>query len=150
MTSNRIRQDVEGGSYGHADLAFWENDVDAVRQMLAAMNPGKVRVAGQTFTAIANRMRTSVELIYNQAQRISENWSGEPAQQAMEQMQKTYNQANEIYSKSYQSGGAMTTHAEMMQSYKDNPPEEAGGGGLLGGALDVVSTVSPGVGAARN
>ncbi len=157
MNDRRITAIVEGGEdWGgnHADLAVWENDVEAVRAMLQAMRPQDVDRASAAFNRVASRMTTSVELLYNQATKLTEAWGGEAAQNAMRQMQKTYDQANEISSKSRESGGAMAAHAEMMRSYQANPPEEAGGGGIMGGVVKVASAVSPavavGAGAASN
>jgi uncharacterized protein YukE len=145
----RIRAIVEGGQEwggNHDDLAVWENDVEAVRAMLRDMRPGEVDQSAAAYNKVAARMQTSVELLYNQATKLAEAWGGEAAQNAMRQLQKTYDQANEIRAKSQQTGGAMSVHADMMRSYQANPPEEAGGGGIMGGIVKVASAVSPAVG----
>jgi uncharacterized protein YukE len=143
MTDNRIRQNVQGGEDwgGHADLAVWEDDIEKVKAILRGMHPENVDRASGAFGRVASRMYSSVELIYNQASKLTEAWSGDAAKSAMEQMQKTYDQANEIYSKSSQTSTAMSDHAGMMRSYQANPPQGAGGveqgiaavaGGLFG------------------
>ena len=151
MTSNnRIQQHVQGGEdWGgnHADLAVWEDDVEAVRAMLQKMRPQDVDRAAAAFNRVANRMRTSVELLYNQASKMSEAWGGEAAKGAMQTMQRAYDQANEIHNKSSETSSAMSRHAGMMRSYQANPPEKAGGGGIMGGIVHAASYVSPAVAA---
>ncbi|MBO0882384.1 MAG: hypothetical protein J2P17_19025, partial [Mycobacterium sp.] len=146
MTSNRIQQNVQGGDWGGASwYQVWQDDIEKVKSMLQKMRPEDVDTASGAYSRVSSRIYESVQLLYDQAGKMSQSWSGEAAQGAMRQMQAAYDDGYEIYDKSSQTSAAMSSHAEMMRSYKSNPPEPAGGGGFMGGVVNVVSAVSPGV-----
>ncbi|WP_187233755.1 hypothetical protein [Actinomadura sp. HBU206391] len=126
----RSEQISTGGSEigGGNSVFFWENQYEELKKIVMEMKPGQVETAGAAFTAMATRMYESVELIYKQARRLSEHWGGNDAVAAMKQMQKAYDQANEIYRKSHQTGSALETHAKMQKSWQ----ESMGGGHWYG------------------
>ncbi|GAA2086240.1 hypothetical protein [Actinomadura alba] len=108
------------GIGGWNSLKVWENQYDALKQIINGMQPEPVQKAGAAYTAVSKRMEDTVELIYDQSRRLAEHWGGKDAVAAMTQMQKAYEQAKEIYTESQRTGNALTSHSQMQQSWKDN------------------------------
>lgn len=125
------------GGFLHAGAA-----VNKVREIVLNTHPDKVKTAGETYTAIANRMSTTIETVYAQTQSMTQAWSGKDAEACLKQMQKMYDQAYEIYDKSSTTGSALTDHATKLQWYKDHVPGGGAVNGLSGGEA-VLGVVSP-------
>jgi hypothetical protein len=88
------------------------------------MKPERVESAGRAYSAVANRMYETVGLLFNQSQKLAENWGGDDADAAMKKMQKAYQQAQEIYNKSFDTGSALSGHAEMQRSWQSSLGDE--------------------------
>jgi uncharacterized protein YukE len=140
MSGDNKIQYGDGGFMGgflHAGAA-----VNKVREIVLNTHPDKVRTAGETYTAISNRMSTTIETVYTQTQAMGQHWSGKDAEACLKQMQKMYDQAYEIYDKSSTTGSALTDHATKLQWYRDHVPGGGAVNGLSGGEA-VLGIVSP-------
>src|SRR5690348_1649836 len=100
-----------------------------MNQILDAMQPEAVDAAGQKYKAVAGRMNTTISDLYKHAQTLSEHWGGDDADGAMKNMQKMYNQAQQIQSTSDTTGWTLTGHAKTMANFKkpENRPKDASG-----------------------
>jgi hypothetical protein len=116
---HHIRAEANASHWGHGGWQVWENDYEALLKIVRSTDPGHVASAGAAYLAIFNRMNETVGLLYSQAQKLAENWGGADADAAMKQMQKAYEQANEISTKSSGTGNALNAHATMLTSWKN-------------------------------
>ncbi|GAA2426977.1 hypothetical protein GCM10010191_44590 [Actinomadura vinacea] len=117
----QIRQDVGGASDGIGgwnSLKIWEDQFDKLKELVDAMRPGTVKTAGEKYTGMSNAMYDSVSLLHNQSYKIIEAWGGDDARQAMEQMNKAYRAALEVYEKGRATGQALTTHAQTQTQWQ--------------------------------
>jgi uncharacterized protein YukE len=99
-------------------LGFAGNNFDEFKKVINNMQPARVDAAGDAYQQVANRMKTTLETIYNQAKVLRDHWGGEAADQQMQQMQKLYDQAFEIHRVSTQTAGALKAHAKMQASWQ--------------------------------
>lgn len=121
---HHIRAEANASDWGHSGWQVWENDYEALLKIVRSTDPGHVASAGAAYLAIFNRMNETVGLLYSQAQKLAENWGGADADAAMKQMQKAYEQANEICTKSSDTGNALNAHATMLTSWKNTLHDE--------------------------
>jgi hypothetical protein len=122
VTEQKIRQNVEGKSDGVGGWEnawkVWEDQFDKLKALVDSMNPGAVETGGNTYNRVSTRMYDTMELIYAQSRRMSEAWGGEDARAAMDQMNKAYRQAREIYSVSQSTGSALKGHATTQRNWQ--------------------------------
>ncbi|GAA1807235.1 hypothetical protein [Actinomadura chokoriensis] len=100
-------------------LAVWRDNFDKVREIVDGMQPGQLETGASAYAALAKRMNSSAKLIYNQGTRMAEAWGGDDAKKAMEAMNKTYRQVQEIESISDKTGKAMSAHAKSQHGWKN-------------------------------
>ncbi len=143
----QIKQDFQTQGEGAGWLEVWDDKIDAMNQILDAIQPDQVETASKRYGAVATRMSKTVDDLYKHAQTLSEHWGGDDADKAMKQMQKMYTQAQQIQTVSDQTNWTLGGHAETLRQYKDpsNRPQGAGAietgvavvaGGLLGAGAD--------------
>jgi uncharacterized protein YukE len=137
-----IRHDFGAGDSGDAVhgkwYQVWDNAIDEMNQILDALQPEAVDKAGTKYSAVATRMNTTISDLYKHAQTLSEHWGGDDADGAMKNMQKMYNQAQQIQSTSSTTGSTLTGHAQTLRNFK-NPANRPQGAGALETGLSVVA-----------
>jgi hypothetical protein len=120
-----IRADAQAdGGPDLSVLEFWNDDFQSFLDTVHSMKPARVHEAADAYNRVAGRMKQTIEALYKHGNTMLENWSGGPAEQARTQLQKLYDSAGEIYSKSAQTGAALKAHAEFQKSWQDAMPRQ--------------------------
>lgn len=119
-----IRQPAQVGDWGHSGLNFWDNDYDALKQIVRSMKPGEVEEAATAYSEMSTRMKTSYDILRRQAGALAEAWGGEPADRALAKMRKLHDAAHEIRSKSAETGAAFHGHAATQRKWQSTIKDE--------------------------
>jgi hypothetical protein len=120
-TTTAIRTDFTGDNeeIGRtSSWRVWEDQFEKLEKIVDPMNPGDVRRCGKAFQKLADEIQDTVWELYKEARNVVENWGGDPAEKAIEDMNKAYRQAQEIYKVSKQTGDAMVQHADKQDDWK--------------------------------
>lgn len=129
-----IRHDFGAGDSGDSVhgkwYQVWDNAIDEMNQILDGLQPEPVGKAGTKYSAVATRMNTTITDLYKHAQTLSEHWGGDDADGAMKQMQKMYNQAQQIQSTSDSTGSTLSGHSRTLANFKNPSNRPKGASGL--------------------
>jgi uncharacterized protein YukE len=138
--SGNIRAHAQAGDWGtHNSLNPLHNDMKRLKQIIDAMQPDQVGAAAGVYYAVSNRVESTMQMLYDQAKRLSENWAGDDANAAMQQMQKAYGAAREIYQTSEQTFKALSQYQDKQIGWQHEVD------GVMGtvASSDIAHAVSP-------
>jgi uncharacterized protein YukE len=145
--NGNIRAHAQAGNWGtHHSYNPLHNDMKHLKHIVDAMQPEQVEAASGVYGAIANRVESTMRMLHSQAQRLTENWAGEDAKAAMQQMQKAYSAAQEIYQTSDQTSKALSQYADKQISWQHQMDGFAG----TVASSDIAHIASPVGGMAAN
>ncbi len=136
----QIRGTVTKGEEGVAGswniLEVWNNNFNEIRKIVDSMQPDQLESGAKEYNRLASRMHSSATLIYKQGMRMAEAWGGDDAKAAMEDLNKTYRQVQEIEKISRETGKAMDAHAKTQHGWKNS---YGSGSAMDGWVKDVVT-----------
>jgi uncharacterized protein YukE len=113
----------------HAQHGSFDGGIDQMNQILNSTDPGAVKEAGAAYKAAAQKFSNTMEALRREVKALVDNWGGEAAEKAVNQMEKLYNSTHELYTGTWQVGYSLSDHGEKLQWYKDHQP----GKGLIPG-----------------
>ncbi|MFS2295697.1 MAG: hypothetical protein FWJ90_23885 [Actinomadura sp.] len=100
-------------------LEVWNDNFDEIRRIVDSMQPRPLENGAAEYDRLAKRMHSTATLIYKQGMRMVEAWGGDDAKKAMENLNKTYRQVQEIEKVSRETSKAMAAHAEAQHGWKN-------------------------------
>jgi hypothetical protein len=110
--------------------------MDAVKAMLTSIDPGHVADVGQAYIGASDALTTAADQLHQHAQRITETWSGESADGALNQLGQLNKTAAELQEKSATTGNVLSwLGSEILPWYK-NEGQKLGHGFISDGGDD--------------